>query len=71
MIEYHGPSRPKDVDKLANADIVVTTYNTLTVEFLKSKTSQHQMSPLQQISWYRVVLDEGTYVTLNSFLDMC
>lgn len=55
VIKYHGPGRPKDLDTISDSDIVVTTYNTLTAEFLvKSKPSI-----LHRIGWYRVVLDEG------------
>lgn len=55
VVKYHGPGRPKDLDTISDSDIIVTTYNTLTAEFLvKSKPSI-----LHRIGWYRVVLDEG------------
>ena len=55
MVQYHGPGRPKDLDTISDSDIVVTTYNTLTAEFLiRSKPSI-----LHHMGWYRVVLDEG------------
>ncbi|KAK1765014.1 SNF2 family N-terminal domain-containing protein [Phialemonium atrogriseum] len=55
VIKYHGPRRPKDLEKISESDIVVTTYNTLTTEFqAKSKPSL-----LHRIGWYRVVLDEA------------
>lgn len=55
VIKYHGSDRPKEIEKIADSDIVVTTYSTLTAEFqIKSKPSL-----LHCVDWYRVVLDEG------------
>jgi len=55
VVKYHGPGRPEDLDTISDSDIVVTTYNTLTAEFL----STSKPSILHRIGWYRVVLDEG------------
>ncbi|KAM0365760.1 hypothetical protein ACHAPK_009281 [Fusarium culmorum] len=60
IVKYHGDRRPKDLSELntvEDSDIVVTTYHTLTTEYLigKGKTS-----PLYKLGWYRVVLDEGS-----------
>ncbi|KAH0491045.1 hypothetical protein TgHK011_002491 [Trichoderma gracile] len=54
-IKYHGSNRPKDIDTVADSDIVVTTYSTLTSEF-QTKSAP---SLLHCIDWYRVVLDEA------------
>ncbi|KAL7933036.1 SNF2 family N-terminal domain-containing protein [Trichoderma chlorosporum] len=54
-IKYHNSDRPKSLDMIADSDIVVTTYSTLTAEFqTKSKPSL-----LHCIDWYRIVLDEA------------
>ncbi|GKT95985.1 heterokaryon incompatibility protein [Colletotrichum tofieldiae] len=53
QIEYHGPKREKDIDKIKNSHIVVTTYNTLAAEYEKKSSILHK------IGWYRVVLDEA------------
>lgn len=55
VIKYHGSDRPKDIEQIADSDIVVTTYSTLTAELqVKSKPSL-----LHCVDWFRVVLDEG------------
>jgi SNF2 family DNA or RNA helicase len=59
VVKYHGENRPKTLAELSvieDSDIVVTTYHTLTAEYLigKGKTS-----PLYKLGWYRIVLDEG------------
>ncbi|KAK1990726.1 SNF2 family domain-containing protein [Colletotrichum falcatum] len=53
QVVYHGPKRDKDIDRIKNSNIVVTTYNTLAAEYEKKS------SPLHKIGWYRVVLDEA------------
>ncbi|UKZ79857.1 hypothetical protein TrVFT333_007620 [Trichoderma virens FT-333] len=55
VIKYHSSDRPKSLDEIADSDIVVTTYSTLTAEFqIKSSPSL-----LHCIDWYRIVLDEA------------
>ncbi|VUC29297.1 unnamed protein product [Clonostachys rosea] len=56
VIVYHGRRREKDVDKIQDSDIVLTTYSTLAVEYQRKKI---EPSILHLIGWYRVVLDEA------------
>ncbi|GKT49800.1 DNA repair protein RAD5B [Colletotrichum spaethianum] len=53
QIEYHGPKRERQIDKIKNSNIVITTYNTLAAEY------ERKSSILHKIGWYRVVLDEA------------
>ncbi|KAJ4751892.1 hypothetical protein LUZ62_086297 [Rhynchospora pubera] len=55
---YHG-DRTKDKRQLLKFDIVLTTYSTLSTEFSDPN------SPMKEIKWYRVILDEA-HVIKNS-----
>ncbi|XP_062189733.1 putative SWI/SNF-related matrix-associated actin-dependent regulator of chromatin subfamily A member 3-like 1 [Phragmites australis] len=54
---YHG-ERTRDKKELLKYDLVLTTYSTLGTEF-------EQDSPLKDINWFRVILDEA-HVIKNS-----
>jgi hypothetical protein len=55
-IKYHGQHRHTTTKDLDAADIVITTYHTLASDFTGTK------SVLQNLEWYRLVLDEGLSV---------
>ncbi|XP_067898712.1 helicase-like transcription factor [Heterodontus francisci] len=54
MYLYYGSERNKGAAFLAEQDVVLTTYNTLTVDY-----GSGSASPLHKVNWLRVVLDEG------------
>lgn len=71
---YHGPKRTRDPAKLAEYDVVITTYTTLTNEYpkvLKNDPSYAALKkaklpvprraggPIYGCSWFRAVLDES------------
>ncbi|KAG0077541.1 hypothetical protein BGZ90_006972 [Linnemannia elongata] len=63
---YHGGQRVSDPAYLAKHDVVITTYNLLGTEYskeCKGKDSESSVSKtpsvLQNIEWFRVVLDEA------------
>ncbi|EWY90122.1 hypothetical protein FOYG_07737 [Fusarium oxysporum NRRL 32931] len=73
VIKYHGENRPKTLEELSiigDSDIVVTTYHTLTAEYL---TEKGKNSPLCKLGWYRIVLDEAHIIRRPStkFFQAC
>ena len=52
-VKYHGQKRETQVAVIEDSDIVITTYHTLAADFVA------KASPLNEIAWFRVVLDEG------------
>ncbi|XP_029106153.1 helicase-like transcription factor isoform X2 [Scleropages formosus] len=54
---YYGTERIRDPKFLAKQDVVLTTYNILSTDYTDKRSS-----PLQAVSWLRVVLDEGHIV---------
>ncbi|KAF4343738.1 helicase-like transcription factor [Fusarium beomiforme] len=73
VVKYHGEKRPKSLEELSiieNSDIVVTTYHTLTSEYL---IENGKTSPLYKLGWYRIVLDEAHVIRRPStkFFQAC
>jgi hypothetical protein len=56
---YHGTGRIKDIQKLAQYDLVITTYGSIASEFAKRSKGTHGVYPLEEINWFRIVLDEA------------
>ncbi|XP_071949768.1 helicase-like transcription factor [Antedon mediterranea] len=52
---YYGPDRVRDPKVLTSKDIVITTYNTLAMDF----KANGEKSVLHKTQWLRIVLDEG------------
>ena len=53
---YHGPKRLHDTSKMFLYDIVITTYDVVSVDWRRVANS---IGPLFSTTWRRVVLDEG------------
>jgi len=56
---YHGPNREKDAHKLAQFDLVITTYGSVSSELNSRLKKKRGIYPLEQIAWFRIVLDEA------------
>lgn len=61
---YHGTSKFSSVSELDEFDIVITSYQTLAQDRNVGKNKKKRKSSgfLENISWHRIVLDEGHYV---------
>ena len=65
---YHGQNRCKDVDVLSDMDIVITTYGSVASELTLRKKGKSGSFPLEEIGWFRVVLDEAHMIREQSTL---
>ncbi|KAL1883815.1 hypothetical protein VTK73DRAFT_8351 [Phialemonium thermophilum] len=65
---YHGPNRIKDASQLANFDLVITTYGSVSSELTARHRNKKGPFPLEEIGWFRIVLDEAHMVREQSTL---
>ncbi|KAK0627894.1 SNF2 family N-terminal domain-containing protein [Immersiella caudata] len=56
-VSYHGQERQRAVKLLSEYDIVLTTYGTVLAEY--RRLGEADRSPLHQVSWFRLILDEA------------
>lgn len=56
---YHGANRCKDIEKLAEYDLIITTYGAVAHEFARRSKQLPGVYPLDEINWFRIVLDEA------------
>ena len=55
---YYGPNRQESAILISHYDVVVTTYDTVALEWQKLEKG---VTPLFAVDWHRVILDEGKY----------
>ncbi|KAI9171188.1 SNF2 family DNA-dependent ATPase [Paramyrothecium foliicola] len=65
---YHGSNRIKDPAKLAAFDIVITTYGSVSNELSSRRKRKDGVYPLEEIGWFRIVLDEAHMIREQSTL---
>ncbi|KAN0104411.1 SNF2 family helicase/ATPase-like protein [Hyaloscypha variabilis] len=63
---YHGTNRVKDIRKLAEYDLVITTYGSVASEFNCRSRKRAGTYPLEEINWFRIVLDEAHMIREQS-----
>ncbi|KAH8164314.1 hypothetical protein CIB48_g3945 [Xylaria polymorpha] len=56
---YHGSNRIKDASLLADYDMVLTTYGSVASEVTARSKGKPGPWPLEEIGWFRIVLDEA------------
>lgn len=54
--------RSRDTAAILDKDIVLTTYETISADFKRG------VSLLYKVAWFRVVLDEGAYGSICTYL---
>ncbi|KAH7149984.1 SNF2 family DNA-dependent ATPase [Dactylonectria estremocensis] len=65
---YHGANRIKDPAKLATFDLVITTYGSVSNELSSRRKGKDGLYPLEQMGWFRIVLDEAHMIREHSTL---
>ncbi|KAF4513512.1 hypothetical protein G6O67_000776 [Ophiocordyceps sinensis] len=65
---YHGSNRIKDAARLAAFDIVITTYGSVSNELSSRRKHKDGCYPLEEIGWFRIVLDEAHMIREQSTL---
>ncbi|KAI1805215.1 SNF2 family N-terminal domain-containing protein [Daldinia bambusicola] len=65
---YHGSNRIKDPKKLASFDLVLTTYGSVASEVASRNKGRQGPYPLEEVGWFRVVLDEAHMIREQSTL---
>ena len=65
---YHGTNRIKDPAKLAEFDIIITTYGSVSNELGARRKGKEGFYPLEHIGWFRIVLDEAHMIRESSTL---
>ncbi|KAI9641082.1 hypothetical protein NHQ30_010511 [Ciborinia camelliae] len=65
---YHGANRIKDVQKLSEYDIVITTYGSVASEYNNRNKKKDGKYPLEEMNWFRIVLDEAHMIREQSTL---
>lgn len=71
---YHGPNRIKDAARLAEFDIVITTYGSVSNELGARRKGKSGLFPLEEVGWFRIVLDEAHMIreqTTMQFKAIC
>jgi SNF2 family DNA or RNA helicase len=64
---YHGTNREGSIERLAEYDCIVTTYSTLSQDFMRLKKNLDDVdnmarlaaSPLHHLNFFRIILDEA------------
>jgi SNF2 family DNA or RNA helicase len=63
---YHGPNRIRDARRLAEFDLVITTYGSVSNELSSRRKGKDGLYPLEEIGWFRIVLDEAHMIREQS-----
>lgn len=56
---YHGGTRCRDIAQLSEYDLIITTYGSVASECNRRSKGKPGPYPLEEINWFRIVLDEA------------
>lgn len=56
---YHGSGRIKNIEKLSEFDLVITTYGSVSSELGARNKNKQGDYPIEEMGWFRIVLDEA------------
>ena len=62
---YHGGNRKQDINFMSQFDVMITTYSTVSSEIF-GRGKKKDASPLAQINFFRIVLDEAHMIREQS-----
>ncbi|KAJ9131553.1 SNF2 family domain-containing protein [Pleurostoma richardsiae] len=65
---YHGQHRIKDPAALCKFDLVITTYGSVSSELNARSKGKKGPHPLEEVGWFRIVLDEAHMIREQSTL---
>lgn len=66
VYKYHGIGKDIEIDSMMDYDVVMTTYATVASDAAKGS------SLLQQMIWFRIILDEGMdFISRVLWLSAC
>lgn len=66
---YHGSNRIKDPKRLAEFDVILTTYGSVGSEVASRNKGRPGLYPLEEVGWFRVVLDEAHMIREQATLN--
>jgi SNF2 family DNA or RNA helicase len=56
---YHGGTKCRDPVKMSDYDLIITTYGSVASEFNRRAKGKDGPYPLEELNWFRIVLDEA------------
>lgn len=65
---YHGGTRCRDIEQLSQYDLIITTYGSVASECNRRVKGKPGPYPLEELNWFRIVLDEAHMIREQSTL---
>lgn len=59
VMVYHGPNRSSHANAFSKANVVITSFSVVEVDYRRQNKESDRSSPLHALTWGRIVLDEA------------